>query len=65
MVVYWVTGGVLLVYLVLVWFLGSWLQLHGSDLWICVAGLVHRLGCRRYFPLVSPQEQVCASGRSR
>ena len=32
MVVYWVTGGLLLVYLVLVWFLPSWLQhVRGSD----------------------------------
>src|SRR5271166_4874198 len=34
MVVYWVTGGILLVYLVLVWFLASWLHLHGTDVWI-------------------------------
>ena len=39
MVVYWVTGGILIVYLVLVWFVGSWLQLHGSDLWILRGGL--------------------------
>src|SRR5271165_1862060 len=34
MFVYLVTGGVLLVYLILVWFLGTWLHLHGSDVWI-------------------------------
>ena len=34
MVVYWATGGILLVYLVLVWFLASWLHLHGPDVWI-------------------------------
>jgi type VI secretion system protein ImpL len=37
--VYWVTGGILLAYLVLVWFLGSWLHLRGSDLWILRGGL--------------------------
>jgi len=37
--VYLATGGVLLVYLVLAWFLGTWLKLHGSDLWILRAGL--------------------------
>jgi len=37
--VYWVTGGALLAYLVLVWFLGTWLQLHGSDRWILRGGL--------------------------
>lgn len=39
MVVYWVTGGILLVYLVLVWFLATWLHLHGSDVWILRGGL--------------------------
>jgi len=39
MVVYWVTGGILLVYLVLVWFIGTWWHLHGSDLWILRGGL--------------------------
>jgi len=37
--VYLATGGVLLAYLVLAWFLGTWLKLHGSDLWILRAGL--------------------------
>ena len=45
MVVYLVTGAVLVVYLVLVWFLGTWLNLRGADLWIfrgvlAVLGLV-------------------------
>jgi type VI secretion system protein ImpL len=31
---YWVTTLVLLVYLVLVWLLGRWMPLHGSDVWI-------------------------------
>ena len=39
MLVYWITGGILIVYLVLVWFLGSWLHLHDSDLWILRGGL--------------------------
>ena len=39
MVVYWVTGGILLVYLVLVWFIGTWFHLHGSDVWILRCGL--------------------------
>jgi type VI secretion system protein ImpL len=37
--VYWVTSGVLLAYLVLVWFLGTWLPLHGPDRWILRGGL--------------------------
>ena len=39
MVVYWVTGGILLVYLVVVWFLASWLHLRGADVWILRGGL--------------------------
>src|SRR5579864_2727259 len=31
---YWVTTLVLLIYMVLVWLLGRWLPLHGSDVWI-------------------------------
>ena len=62
--IYWVTGGILLAYLVLAWFLGSWLHLHGFRP-VDPAGraCVDRLGRRRYFPLVSPQEQGCPSGR--
>ena len=37
--IYWVTGGVLAAYLVLVWFLGTWLSLRGSDVWILRGGL--------------------------
>lgn len=37
--VYWATGGVLLVYLVLVWFLGTWLNPPGSGIWFLRAGL--------------------------
>ncbi len=37
--VYLATGIILLVYLVLVWFLGGWLHLHGSDVWILRVGL--------------------------
>ncbi|MGD0758078.1 MAG: hypothetical protein ABR921_04165, partial [Candidatus Sulfotelmatobacter sp.] len=38
-----VTALVLLVYLVLVWFLGRWLPLHGSDVWI-LRGVLAFLG---------------------
>jgi type VI secretion system protein ImpL len=37
--VYLATGAILLAYLVLVWFLGGWLHLHGSDIWILRGGL--------------------------
>src|SRR5580698_11600576 len=37
--VYLATGAILLVYLVLVWFLGGWLHLRGSDIWILRGGL--------------------------
>src|ERR1700693_648093 len=40
---YWVTTLVLLVYLVLVWLLGGWLPLHGSDVWI-LRGVLAVLG---------------------
>jgi type VI secretion system protein ImpL len=40
---YWVTTLVLLVYLVLVWLLGRWLPLHGSDVWI-LRGVLALLG---------------------
>jgi type VI secretion system protein ImpL len=39
MVAYWVTGGLLLVYLVLVWFVPSWLNKSGTDAWILRGGL--------------------------
>ncbi len=39
MVVYLVTGILLVLYLVLVWFLGSWLHLQAPDLWILRGGL--------------------------
>jgi type VI secretion system protein ImpL len=40
---YWVTTLVLLVYLVLVWLLGRWLPVHGSDVWI-LRGVLALLG---------------------
>src|SRR5580765_3704529 len=43
MVVYLVTAAVLVVYLVLVWFLGTWLNLQGSDLWV-LRGILSALG---------------------
>ena len=39
MVAYWVTGILLLLYLVFVWFLGYWLHLQSPDLWILRGGL--------------------------
>jgi type VI secretion system protein ImpL len=36
---YWVTGAVLLVYLILVWFLGSWLNPPGAGIWVLRIGL--------------------------
>ena len=40
---YWVTGVILLIYLVLVYLLGRWLPLHGSDVWI-LRGVLALLG---------------------
>jgi len=37
--VYWATGGVLLVYLVLVWFIGTWANPPGSGIWFLRIGL--------------------------
>jgi len=37
--IYLVTGAVLLVYLILVWFLGNLLHLHGRDIWVLRIGL--------------------------
>lgn len=37
---YWINAALLLVWLVLSWFLGSWLGLKGSDLWYLRAGLM-------------------------
>ena len=37
--VYWATGAILLPYLVLAWFLGIWLHLQGSRLWMLRGGL--------------------------
>jgi type VI secretion system protein ImpL len=40
---YWVTGAILFIYLVLVYLLGRWLPLHGSDVWI-LRGVLALLG---------------------
>jgi len=40
---YWVTILVLLIYLVLVWLLGLWLPVHGSDVWV-LRGVLALLG---------------------
>lgn len=37
--VYWATAAILLPYLVLAWFVGTWLHLQGSNLWILRGGL--------------------------
>src|SRR5215469_3092699 len=37
--VYWATAAILVPYLVLAWFLGSWLHLRGANLWILRGGL--------------------------
>jgi type VI secretion system protein ImpL len=37
--VYWVTGAILLVYLLLVWFLGAWINPPGSGIWVLRIGL--------------------------
>jgi type VI secretion system protein ImpL len=39
MLVYLVTGGLLLVYLVLVWFLGTWMHPPGAGIWVLRGGL--------------------------
>jgi type VI secretion system protein ImpL len=36
---YWVTAAILLIYLVLAWFLGTWLGLRSPDIWILRIGL--------------------------
>src|SRR5215831_370107 len=40
---YWVTGVILLIYLVVVYLLGRWLPLHGSEVWI-LRGVLALLG---------------------
>jgi type VI secretion system protein ImpL len=40
---YWVTGVILLIYLLLVYLLGKWLPLHGSEVWI-LRGVLALLG---------------------
>jgi type VI secretion system protein ImpL len=37
--IYWATAGILAAYLILVWFLGTWLHLEDSHLWILRGGL--------------------------
>ena len=64
MLVYLVTGIILLVYLVLVWFVGTWLHLLGSSLWIlrgalAVIGLI-AAGVFLWFHHKSKKEQEAA-----
>ena len=62
---YLVTTLVLLVYLVLVWLLGRWLPLHGSDVWI-LRGVLALLGivggAVAYFYVYKVQKAKKASG---
>ena len=65
---YWVTTLVLLVYLVLVWLLGRWLPLHGSDVWI-LRGVLAVLGiigaAVAYFYVYKVKKAKQAFGRRR
>ena len=62
---YWVTTLVLLVYLVLVWLLGRWLPLHGSDVWV-LRGVLSVLGiigaAVAYFYVYKVEKAKQASG---
>jgi type VI secretion system protein ImpL len=64
---YWITTLVLLVYLVLVWLLGRWMPLHGSDVWI-LRGVLALLGIIgavvAYFYVYKVQKAKAASGES-
>src|SRR5215472_14632267 len=37
--IYWSTAAVLIAYFVLVWWIGTWLHLKGSDVWMLRGGL--------------------------
>jgi len=64
---YWITTLVLLVYLVLVWLLGRWLPLHGSDVWI-LRGVLAALGivgaAVAYFYIYKVNKAKKASGEN-
>jgi type VI secretion system protein ImpL len=64
---YWVTTLVLLVYLVLVWVLGRFLPLHGSDVWILrgVLALLGIIGAAvAYFYVYKVRKAKAASGEN-
>jgi type VI secretion system protein ImpL len=62
MVVYLVTGALLLVYLVLVWFLGTWMHPPGYGIWILRGGLaligLIASGCYLWFHHKSKSEEA-------
>ena len=64
---YWINGALLLVWLVLSWFLGSWLGLKGSDLWYLRdrpdGSRLDRFGICFFLDLSSPQGR--RGGRKR
>ncbi len=67
---YWVTTLVLLVYLVLVWLLGRWLPLHGSDVWVlrgvlAVLGIIGAAVAYFYIYKVNKAKQASGEDDSR
>src|SRR5580658_4408026 len=66
--VYLVTAAIFLAYLVLVWFLGGWLHLHGSDIWVLRGGLAFvgliAAGSFLWFYRKSKQDEVPAESES-
>src|ERR1700676_2942073 len=67
---YWITTLVLLVYLVLVWLLGRWLPLHGSDVWIlrgvlAAVGIVGAAVAYFYIYKVNKAKEASGEGDSQ
>ena len=59
---YLITGIILLVYLVLVWMLGGWLQLKSPDIWVLRGGLALIGIAPRRFRLVAAIRSAAAGG---